>query len=360
MSIRLADKKIEGSFTIKVVPLDGCLIMKMKISTFALTLTVLLLGRLTNAQELTGETSCDSFTCDAIPVANVRMPTWWISSDALFLHRTQHNRSILVIDENNSMAPIRTGSDLSFGMAAGPRLATGWTSPSGCTAELVYFGMNNWASSVNSIGDNNLSIPGDLGLATFDFFSADRMDITYDSRIQNVEANLWSSLAGVEWLTGFRHFSVIEDFMIASFDVDTYKSDYQIQTNNQLYGGQIGVRNRWGGDRLNFAPEAKFALLGNHNNQHSLVRDLDNSKVLRDVTESSSILSSLAELRLLGKAAVTSNLDLTFGYNFIWLTGVVQAPYQLDFTYTDESSRFVDDNHSILYHGANAGLNWCW
>ncbi|MFN7733834.1 MAG: hypothetical protein ACK5OB_18195 [Pirellula sp.] len=63
---------------------------------------------------------------------------------------------------------------------------------------------------------------------------------------------------------------------------------------------------------------------------------------------------------ILGSAALTANPKLTSGYNVIWLTGVAQAPRQLDFTFTDASSRFVDDNHSIFYHGANLGLNWSW
>ena len=335
----------------------------MKTCSFALSMTVLMLGNSAIGQTVSPEVACDASTCDAstcdgLPIGKTSSPTWWMSADALFLYRTQHNRATFVIDENNASAPVLTGDDLSFGMAAGPRLATGLTGQSGYTAELVYFGMNNWTSSATATGNNNLSIPGDLGLATEDFFAADRMDINYDSRIQNVETNLWSPIAGMELLTGFRHFSVIENFQIASFDTDTYKSDYQIQTNNQLFGGQVGARKRWAWERIGFTPEAKFGLFGNANNQHSLVRDLDNSKFLRDVTSSSSILSSLSELRLLGDASITSNLKLTFGYNLIWLTGVAQAPYQLDFSYTDSSSRYVNDNHSIFYHGANAGLVW--
>ncbi len=332
--------------------------MKMTLGLVALAFSLMLEHSATGQGIATD--ACDNSTCDSLPVAKTTLPTWWMSADVLFLYRTQNNRTTMVVDENNALAPVLTGSELSFGMAAGPRLATGWTWKSGYTAELVYFGMNNWASQATATGNNNLSIPGDLGLATFDFFAADRMEVTYDSSIQNVEANLWSPRAGMEWLTGLRHFSVIENFKIASFDVDTYKSDYQIQTNNQFYGSQIGVRKRWTRKGLSFAPEAKFGLFGNANNQHSLVRDVDNSKVLRDVTASSSIVSSLSELRLVGDAAITNNFKLTFGYNLIWLTGVAQAPYQLDFTYNDSSSDFVDDNHSIFYHGANAGLNWSW
>jgi hypothetical protein len=327
--------------------------MKLKIRW-----TLLAFSLLVGATSARADTSCEASVCDGIPSASACPPKWWISADALFLHRSQNSNSTFVIDEDNALAPVLTGNDLDFGTAAGPRLALGRQWDSGITTELVYFGMHDWTSTAQATGNNNLSLPGDLGLATFDFFAADQMDVSYGSRIQNVEANAWVPSGNVEWMAGFRHFSVIEDFKIASFDVDTYLSDYQIHTNNQLYGGQLGLRRRWTKDWLSFAPEAKFGLLGNANNQHSMIRDLDNTLALRDERVSSSILSSLSELRLIGDAALTSNFKVTFGYNLLWLTGVAQAPYQLDTTFTATSSQFVDDNHSIFYHGANIGLSW--
>jgi hypothetical protein len=328
-------------------------IMKMTVRWTALALFLFC-----GVASVKAETPCEATDCDTLSSGTGCTPNWWFSADALFLHRTQNYSQTLVIDENNAQAAVLTGNNLDFGTAAGPRFAMGRQWDSGITTELVYFGMHDWSSTAQALGNNNLSLPGDLGLATFDFFAADRMDVSYGSRLQNLEANLWAPLGGVEWLAGFRHFSVIEDFKIASFDADTYLSDYQIQTNNQLYGGQVGVRKRWTMDWLGFAPEAKFGLLGNANNQHSLIRDLENSKVLRDETVSSSILSSLTELRLVGDASVTKNFKVTFGYNLLWLTGVAQAPYQFDSSYTSSSSQFVDDNHSIFYHGANVGLTW--
>ena len=315
-------------------------------------------GELPNLPLLCDAPKSETALCDELSGLKSNSPTWWLSADALFLHRTQKYNQPIVLDEKNGLAPVLTGDQLRFGTTAGPRLAMGWTSSFGRTAELVYFGLNDWSSTARITGDNNLSIPGDLGLATFDFFAADAMEVRYGSRIQNVEANLWNPHLGWEWLVGFRQFSVIEDFKISSFDADTYMSDYQIHTNNQLYGGQLGLRRRWTWDCMSFAPEAKLGLLGNANNQHSLVRDLGNTKTLRDVRESSSILSSLSELRLVGDASVTKDLQLTFGYNFLWVTGLAQAPYQLDYTYTEKSGRFVDDNRSIFYHGANVGLSW--
>ena len=340
------------------------LIMKMTFGLVAWIACMLLLpgasrGDFPSLPAACDTTRCDTFLCDDLQCSKSSSPTWWLSADALFLHRTQNYNQPIVLEEgNNSLMPVLTGDNLRFGTAAGPRFATGWTWSSGRTAELVYFGLNDWSSTARVTGNNNLSIPGDLGLATFDFFAADAMEVRYGSRIQNVEANLWNPNAGWDWLVGFRHFSVIEDFKISSFDADTYLSDYQIQTNNQLYGGQLGLRRRWTWDCFSFAPEAKFGLLGNANNQHTLIRDLENSKALRDVQVYSSILSSLSELRLVGDANLTKNLKLTFGYSLLWVTGVAQAPYQLDYTYSSNSSHFVDDNHSIFFQGANVGLNW--
>jgi hypothetical protein len=342
-----------GSIRFKLSAEGGGFIMKMTIGWAGLAVSALV-----SVASVKADTACEGAVCDSISCAAKGTPSWWISADALFLNRSQNFSQVLVVDENNAQSPVLTGNDLDFGTSAGPRFAIGRQWESGVTTELVYFGMHDWTSTARAEGNNNLSIPGDLGLATFDFFAADRMDVTYGSRIQNVEANLWAPQAGMEWLIGFRHFSVIEDFTIASFDSDTFQSDYQIHTNNQLFGGQLGVRKRWTKDWLGFAPEVKFGLLGNANNQQTLIRDSGNAIVLRDESISSSILSSLTEIRLNGDAALTENFQVSFGYNFLWLTGVAQAPYQFDTTFTSSSSQFVDDNHSIFFHGANVGLTW--
>jgi hypothetical protein len=319
-------------------------------------LTALLLGLL-HATVIAGYGSfpCAS-SCDAVSCDEQSAGSWWASTDALFLQRTQRFVEPMVVDENAGLAPVLTGRDLDFGTEVGPRMALGRQWVSGRAGELVYFGLHDWTANARVDGNNNLSLPGDLGLATFDFFAADRMDVSYGSRIHNAEANLWNPVGDVQLLTGFRYFSIQEDFGISSFDSDTYLSDYRIDTNNQMYGGQVGLRKSWLFGRLSVAPELKFGLLQNWNNQHSVVRDLGNTNVLRDERVSASMLSSLSEIRLVSGIALTQNISVTTGYNMLWLTGVAQAPYQIDTSYTATSSRFVDDNHSIFFHGMNIGL----
>lgn len=310
--------------------------------------------------ELRAQSDCDGtcgVDCDALSArCSDGTPAWWASADAMFLDRSQNYRGVLVIDENAQGAPILRGDALDFSSVAGPRLAVGrnWTSTVG--GELVYFGLHDWTSRARVDSNNNLSMPGDLGLATQDFFAADSIRITYGSRIQNAEANLWLTGSHLEWMTGFRMFRLAEDLDYQSYDQDTFQSNYLIQTDNRLYGGQIGVRRSWSAGYFAIRPELKFGVLGNSDSQSTLVRDLDNTLTLRDVSVRGTGVSTLSELRLAAEALLTPNAKINFGYNFLWLSDVAQAPYQLDFTDTASSSRFINDAHSVYYNGVSVGL----
>jgi hypothetical protein len=276
----------------------------------------------------------------------------------LFLNRSQNYSGVLVVDDTNQSAPVLTGRDLDFLPVAGPRFALGTCFGQGLQAELVYFGLHDWTAQSSVTGNNNLSLPGDIATATQDFFAADAMNVNYGSRLQNVEANLWLPVAGFAWMTGFRHFSLIEDLTISSFDSDTFQSSYVIDTNNQLFGGQLGVRKSWSYQALTFRPELKFGVLSNSDNQRSILRDLDNTITLRSTAESSRNLSTLSEIRLASDFKISERFRVDFGYQFLWVTGLALAPNQLDFTDTATSGQFLSDGHSVFFQGANVGLTW--
>jgi hypothetical protein len=300
--------------------------------------------------------SCDT-TCDSLGTCGPKS-TWWVSAEAMFLDRSQNYSGVMVVDDANQSAPVLTGRDLEFLPVAGPRFALGTCLGRGLQAELVYFGLHDWTAQSSVTGNNNLSLPGDIATATQDFFAADAMNVNYGSRLQNVEANLWIPATGFEWMTGFRHFSLIEDLTISSFDSDTFQSSYAIDTNNQLFGGQIGVRKSWSYQALTFRPELKFGVLGNSDNQRSLLQDLDNSITLRNTAESSSNLSTLSEIRLASDYRISEHFRVDFGYQFLWVTGLALAPNQLDFTDSATSGQFLSDGHSVFFQGANVGLTW--
>ena len=287
-------------------------------------------------------------------------PTRRLTVEALFLKRSQSFAGTLAVDEDNGQSPILTGQDLKFSTTAGPRITLGWDRDELSSFEATYFGLHDWTSSAGTFGNNNRSLPGDLGLATFDFFAADSIRANYGSRIHNVELSYISKYDRLEVLGGFRYLGVYEDFTLSSFDADTFQSNYNITADNNLFGGQTGIRYTFESQYFSIKPQGKIGVFGNSNSQHSIVRDLNNSLELRNVRLGENATCLLGEIRLDGEARLTQNISLNVGYNFIWVNHLALAPYQTDFSDTAASSRFVDNAHSLFLHGVNVGATITW
>jgi len=306
-----------------------------------------------------------AFCVISVGTTSAQSGAWYASAEALILDRNNTFTDPLVIDEDNFPNPVLTGDDLNFGAAGGPKLTLGRLADNGAALEAVYFGRNDWVATASVTGNNNRSVPGDLALGTFDFFAVDQIDVTYGSQIDNFELNYVRHFDGLRLLAGFRYFELDEDFRIASFDNDTFLSDYLIDTQNRLYGGQLGAAYSLFGSTREGAPwelsaGLKAGVFGNANQQTTLLRDLNNALVLRDLTVEGDSTAFIGEINLNAKVNVWRNLDLVVGYNLLWVEGVALAPYQLDFTDTADSSDFVDSTHGVFYHGVNVGLAATW
>ena len=70
----------------------------------------------------------------------------------------------------------------------------------------------DWNTFAVAAGSNNLRLPGDIGLATDDFFGADHMQATYGAKLQSVEFNALHRTANrnLSLLAGFRYLNIIE------------------------------------------------------------------------------------------------------------------------------------------------------
>ncbi|MCC9608378.1 BBP7 family outer membrane beta-barrel protein [Blastopirellula sp. JC732] len=286
---------------------------------------------------------------------NFEDPTLTFSGEALMLWRDQNYAGPLVFNET-TMAPALTGDDVNYGGAGGTRLTLHREVQNGWAFEAVYFGMNDWSSNYLVTGNNNISLPGDAGIGTFDFFAADAMGVALGSKIQNVELNVTKTAGNLQLLAGFRFFGLTEDLTISSYDADTFLSDYRVKADNHLYGGQLGARYHEQWNRLSLYGETKLGIYDNSSDNSTLFRDLNNTLVLRNTRNNANSTSFVGELRFGVDYLLTEHLHATLGYNMLWVTDVALAPYQLDFTDTMTSSQFLDDSHSVFYHGINVGL----
>ncbi len=327
--------------------------MHRVIVRFALVATLVVLVATTSA----------GWADDAEFVPRAQSPWLTVSADALFLRLDRGTRQPvpLVLAEFEGETRMTT-HDLGFQMEPGLRLALNAQLDTQRSVETVYFGLHHWNSARQVAEDNNLSLPGDLGLATQDFFMADRMSLAYQSEIHNVEVNYWRRIgcSQVYLLGGFRFFDLGERFHINSEDGDTGTSDYRVRARNNLYGAQFG--GRWEGsfDRLDLDVVGKAGIFGNAADQSTFLGDLDNTVILRDFRTSGSHAAFVGELGFNAKFKLTERLAARAGYHLIWLEGIARAADQLDFSDTPASGSALAFGNGAFLHGASVGLEARW
>ena len=123
--------------------------------------------------------------------------------------------------------------DLDFDFQPGLRLTVGWQpdpcrSRGWCSAwELSYLGLLDWdafglfngPAEAAATGDNNLAIPGVLGLISNNYYMADEIRAAYDSELHSFEWNCVKSCCfdcrtQIDFLCGFRFLTLQEDFAL--------------------------------------------------------------------------------------------------------------------------------------------------
>lgn len=303
---------------------------------------------------------CESPCVDEMDCCCCDSWTWYFQADAIFLKRSNGTlNETIVLNETTGLPVISTG-DFDFDAVVGPRFTVG-RAIGGCSAiELSYFGLHDWSEGAVAVGSDNLSIPGDLGLATLDFLDADVMNVTYGSEIHNAEANLIHGVDGIYGIAGFRYFRLEEDFNINSLDLDTGTSDYNIRTTNNLYGFQLGAKVERQFNRVLGSVTGKAGIYGNDASQRTFVGDFDNSTIFRDSLTSQTEVAFVGDLVFNVSYALTDIWSIRGGYNLMWVDGVALAPSQLDFTNTPTSGTNLTSNDTLFFHGAHVGLEARW
>jgi hypothetical protein len=308
--------------------------------------------------------ACGTCGCDVCPsVCCDPAPRLFVTAEALFLQldRGTRNAVPIVLNENNGET-LMTTHDLNYSMVAGPRLALGYQLNDCAAVEISYFGLHHWEDSDVVLGSNNLRLPGDLALATQDFFDADRMQADYRSELHNVEANLYRQVGCQDFavLIGFRYLNLDETFNIHANDIDAGGSNYNIHAKNHLFGGQFGSRWQRQWNRLGLDIVGKAGIYGNDASQHTFVGDFDDAFVLRNSTTNGGRVAFIGEVGINGTYKLTKTLSARAGYNLLWIEGLARAMDQLDFTDTPTSGTSLVFGKGAFLHGASVGIEARW
>lgn len=301
---------------------------------------------------------------------------FYFQGDGLYWDRVGTGcNQILAIDTNltaGSDAILRSDT-LNFNGAGGTRFLIGWTpDPCRCSRccalELSYFGLYNWEANSRLTGAGNLAIPGDLGLASNNFFGADILDFNYRSSLNNIELNCVKTCclcdATLDFLCGFRFITLQERFTITGTDFQEGTSSYDVKANNYLYGVQLGGRYTRHFCQWSLQLTGKAGVFANDASQSQIATDfptVGGPFLLRDrVGADSTTVAALGEVGITAIRPINDTWSLRLGYMAIGLGGVALAPDQLDFSGTFQSGNDLHATGWIFLHGAVLGAEARW
>lgn len=322
--------------------------------------------------------------------------------EALFLERSNCSFDQPILVQSVAGVPVATylaTSDLDFDCEPAVRALFGVRLHGGWALEGSYLGLFHADTSVYTPAPDastNLTFPGDLGFTSNVFSDPDEVWTRYTSSLHSGELNLvccqgccdcyekgkgdpkgdcggyYPRCQTFEWFVGFRYLNLRETLniygereqQISGGGFETEDGVYNIRTNNNLYGAQVGARLRHWGRRWGWEGTGKAGIFANDAQQEQYVLDFPNEPEpfpLRPLVSSSTDrVAFVGELNLTAIYRLNDNWNLRGGYNLIWVDGLALAPNQLDFGATEDSGRRLSSNGGLFLHGVSCGIEARW
>ncbi len=310
-------------------------------------------------------------TDEGDPAATVLTPQHWFDiptyktyfqADAIWLSRINNSdsRPIAVLLPAGTPTVLTTdAASLQNKFQLGGLFTLGFNLDNVAAVEATYFGLNHWKNSATVTDPaGTLGLAGPVLNATTDFAFADRMQIDYSSRIHNAEINYKQTIEGLTLLTGFRYFSLQEDFNIQSHGfLSGTTSNYNVRAANRLVGWQWGAGStaQWG--RFSVGALGKIGLFANLAQQKTDFQDQNNTIPLAMYKVQTTPVSVLGEIYVNASYQVLDWLGIHVGYRFIGLDNVAMAPGQLNF---NNFMPFINAHEFLLLQGVNVGVEVRW
>lgn len=309
-------------------------------------------------------------------------PNWthYAIFDVLFLQRNnQSGNQPLVVDGSDN--PIITTQSLQPSIGTGFRLFYGNLVTDSIGWEIGYLGIYGMFGQATAIGDANLNAPSPLGLAVNNFNDADSARATYWSGLSMAEVNVFRydcceecgptgcrltncrrSCHCVDWLGGFVWAGLNEQASLTMACCDPPEpASYNIRTNTNYFGAQIGMRGRREWQRWAVEGWWKTALCGTNAYQAAdpIVGEISGQE--RDaVSASRAGVGFIGNLNATLIYKLTQHWGLRAGYNAIWLTNAALAPSQFDFNTAVGAGTGLNANGVVFLHGVNLGVERRW
>lgn len=302
-----------------------------------------------------GCSDCTCGGCGSCDCCNNCWPRWYVQAEAIFLWRNNDSVVRPVIMASPTDSTVFNTRSADFDTGVGPRTLIGLRTSENTGWECQYF------SALAMSGSADISSPDQLVAA--DNFAQlwgvlDAARIDYDSELHNVEVNYYRSWNTLSLLGGFRFVRLSENY---GLDVIGGGSDfYDVNAENNLFGGQLGGRWRECCGQFYFDFTGKAGVFGNDANQSQYLTSGGGSSIDRNFTSYESCVAFVGDLNLSVGFRFSKVWAARCGYNVLWIDQVAMAADQLDFNVGSNAGRAISTSGDVFLHGINVGLEGRW
>ncbi len=306
----------------------------------------------------------------------VEEPLWttYALTDALFWGRDNQAANQPLVVGVNDGAAIVSGRDLQFPFSEGVRAFYGRRQPQDGGWEIGYWGIYGQSATQIATGNaqNFIQMPQPIGSS----LTADGENaiVKYNSTINSAEANIfstnheWRDASGSwltdDWIVGFRYIGVEESSSInINCCVNTTDTSipYAVQTQNNMFGAQVGRRLRWTWERWAIETWGKAGILGNSQQAISApLVDYTGFQQRPGYSTWGSCVGFVGDINLSTIYRLTDVWGIRAGYNLIWIDGLALAPNQYNFGVNDGAGSALVSGGGVFMNGANLGLEARW
>lgn len=306
--------------------------------------------------------ACDCAVCND----GTRQSRFYFRAETLFLdygRRAMAQPAVIRNGEQGTNVELLS-SDAATGIQFGPLVTFGIHRNAQTSWEFSYFGLFAGAGVAVANGDNDLALPGDLGLASVDLFNSNRMEVRSSGELHNFEINRLRHFDRWTLLTGFRYLRLTDSLLIESIDQGTDISEYSLEAENHLFGMQGGLqRSKRSGSWL-WQVGGKAGVFGNSASQLQFVTDFPNPNppffLRAPVEQTQGQVAFIGEVDLGLAYEISPTLRVRAGYRLLWIEGVALAANQIDYRDVLVSEIRLSSAGGVFLHGATVGLEGTW
>jgi hypothetical protein len=272
--------------------------------------------------------------------------------------------------------PALTTGDIGYEFDAGAKMTLGYVYSPCVRIEGTWFGTYSWDDDFalrNLDGNGGLGTIGDLNTILSDFTDIpglagnDLVSLGMYSAFNSQEINIryWVDVPpgpfDFSLTLGARHVTARESLVLFAESSTPSTTNLAVNTNNDLWGGQIGFQVAWLQSShvwLDF--DAKAAMFNNSASQ-STVYSNDNNGVITNAvqTRDQQRTAWMGDLALTYNIQFHPGLVLRLGYQAVFLNGIALAPDNIvNANDTVNGPARLVDNGEVVYHGPVIGLMW--